>query len=80
MSLIPSDEIVDNTILAVVQPRNLKVAMVIVIVDDRLVEAGYGSDIERIGSRIEAMAEQGRIRGFGILQNWRHSEVCQNEQ
>ncbi len=80
MSLIPNDDMIDKFILVQVQPRNLKVAMVVAKVDDALVTAGFASDLQRIGARIETLAALGRIKSFGVLHNWRHSEVCQNEQ
>jgi hypothetical protein len=38
-------------------------------------EQGVPIDAKIFGARIEALAESGRIEGFGDLRLWRHSEV-----
>jgi hypothetical protein len=72
-----TDSEIDEAILAVAQPRWLKVARVIIDAADRLgsglPEGDAGHDL--VGRRIGVLVGEGRLLAQGDINKWRHSEV-----
>jgi hypothetical protein len=82
--------LIDYTIMSVVRPQWLKVAMIVARaekalegrvppVDLRLSEqeqvAARDDFLDAIAARLQALVDAGRLEGAGNLSNWRHSEV-----
>lgn len=66
-----SDDELDALLLAQTKRREQKVAMVIA-----MAMRGYGAwDEERVGQRVVALVESGKVEAFGDVRKWRHSEV-----
>lgn len=72
---MPSPSEIDEVIMAAVEKRWLKVAMVVVNVMTEMERAGIEIDAEVIGARIEALIGQGKLQCQGDPKRWRHSEV-----
>jgi hypothetical protein len=66
---------IDSAIFAALKPNSLKVARIITDVVKILKERELSTSFDIIGARILALAEAGRIEGYGDLQRWMHSEV-----
>ncbi|WP_043880243.1 MULTISPECIES: DUF3658 domain-containing protein [Azorhizobium] len=65
----------DDLILASCHDRWQKVAMVIVKVMEKTGELGERGAEAAIATRIEALADAGRLAAAGDLKDWRHSEI-----
>jgi hypothetical protein len=72
---MPSPSEIDEVIMAAVEKRWLKVAMVVVNVMTEMERAGIEIDAEVIGARIEALIGQGKLQCQGDPKLWRRSEV-----
>lgn len=69
-SLLTDDEL-DAILLAEVKERRQKVAMVIA----KAMRPYRGWDEERVGQRIIALVEAGKVEAFGDVRKWRFSEI-----
>jgi len=66
-----SDDELDALLMAQVKTRQLKVAMVIA-----MAMRPYETwDEERVGRRIIALVEAGKVEAFGDVRKWRFSEI-----
>lgn len=65
----------DAIIFSVLTSRRQKAARVIGTAMNHCRQHNLPINDEILGARIEALAELGRIEGFGDLRLWRHSEV-----
>jgi uncharacterized protein DUF3658 len=70
-----SEADLDAIIFSILTSRRQKAAMVIGKAMRHCREHNLPVDDEVFGARIEALAESGRIQGFGDLRLWGHSEV-----
>jgi Protein of unknown function len=70
-----SETDLDAIIFSILTSRQQKTARVIGTAVTHCEEHGVPIDAKIFGARIEALAESGRIEGFGDLRLWRHSEV-----
>ena len=67
-----SDAELDALLLAQVKERQQKIAMVI-----GMAMSGYETwDEERVGQRIIALVETGKVESFEDVRKWRWSEIC----
>lgn len=66
-----SDDAVDALLLSQVSGSWQKVAMVI----GRVLQVDSGMDENKLGERIAALVESGRLEGEGDIRKWRHSEI-----
>jgi len=71
ISLLSDDEL-DALLLAQVKNRQQKVAMVIAMA----MRPYETYDEERVGRRILALVESGKVESFGDVRKWRYSEIC----
>lgn len=71
ISLLSDDEL-DALLLAQVKERQQKVAMVIAMA----MQSYETYDEERVGRRILALVESGKVASFGDVRKWRYSEIC----
>ena len=70
ISLLSDDEL-DALLLAHVKERRQKVAMIIA-----MAMGSYETyDEERVGRRILALVESGKVESFGDVRKWRISEI-----
>lgn len=72
---MPTDDAIDQAILAAIAPRYLKVARIVSDVGEAFGRLHDEPFLLRVGGRIKAMAAAGRIEGAGAHRNWRHSEI-----
>jgi len=70
-----SEADLDTIISSILTSRRQKAAMVIGKAMTHCEEHNLPINDEIFGARIEALAESGRIQGFGDLRLWGHSEV-----
>ena len=70
-----SEADLDTIIFSILTSRRQKAAMVIGKAMTHCREHNLPVNDEIFGARIEALAESGRIEGFGDLRLWGHSEV-----
>ena len=70
-----SEADLDTIIFSILTSRRQKAAMVIGKAMTHCEEHNLPINDEIFGARIEALAESGRIQGFGDLRLWGHSEV-----
>ena len=73
--MTPTNSQIDEVIFSVLKPNWRKVAMIVTqahaVFESKHIDIAY----EVIGSRIEALCDEGRIDSQGNLANWRGSEV-----
>jgi hypothetical protein len=74
-----SEADLDAIIFSFLRSRQRKTALVVGQAATYCQEHNLPVSDEMIGARIEALAESGRIQGFGNLRLWRHSEVKLND-
>jgi len=70
-----SVEDVDQIILSIVTSQWQKTAAVIWLTVKRSEKLGFHATDEMFAARIQALAEEGLLKGQGDLRKWRHSEV-----
>ena len=70
-----SDEI-DRVILSLADERWQKVAMIVAKSEEILGEMN-DDGLNRVGDRVAALVEAGRLEAQGDVSRWRHSEVRQ---
>jgi hypothetical protein len=71
----PTDAQLDALILRSVQPKWLKVAMVIARTEKLCTQNSLTFDSHAVAARIASLVRDGRLEGDGDLSLWRHSEV-----
>ncbi|MDE2603859.1 MAG: hypothetical protein KGL62_16025 [Bradyrhizobium sp.] len=71
-----SEQDLDAVILSKLKPHALKVAKVITDVGKVFEERGHSIDYDVISARIRWLDDVDRIKSFGDVRKWRHSEIA----
>jgi hypothetical protein len=71
-----SEQDLDAVIFSKLKPHALKVAKVIIDVGKVFEERGHSIDHDVISARIRWLDDVDRIKSFGDVRKWRHSEVA----
>lgn len=53
----------------------MKMAMLLVSVEEKLLSKDINVSLEDITNRVYALVENGTLTGYGDIKNWRHSEI-----